>query len=242
MPRKKSTAKNETDKRPVPMRPDEHEVAAYLAAHPDFLRQRPDTLKALDVPHASGNAVSLIERQVQALRQTNAELRARFNELVATARSNEDRVAQLNQVAQIMAGAVSTDGLVFELTYCLREQLAVDRVYVGLQGTLPIAITRVDRLDESPAARRALTNLFRRGQPMCGELSAHQSGALFGTDDIDPMTSAAMIPIADNNVRGAVVLASVDPNRFTADMGTLFVTQLGDLLTATLRRLLGDTL
>lgn len=240
--RKTSPVMNEAEKQPVSTDLDEAEVAAYLAAHPDFLRRHPETFEALDVPHASGSAVSLIERQVRVLRDTNAKIQARFEELLATAKTNEDRVVQLNRVARIMAGAVSADAMVEALTVCLRDHLAVDRIYLGIQGALPAEIEQIEKLEEASEAGQALINVFRRGKPICGELSAVQSKALFATDDDALMTSAAFIPLGHNGVHGAIVLASRDPERFTADMGTLFVELFGDLLTATLRRLLGAEL
>lgn len=233
---------NEAEKQRVSIDLDEADVAAYLAAHPDFLRRHPETFEALDVPHASGNAISLIERQVRVLRETNTRIQARFDELMSTAKSNEDRVIQLNRVARIMVGAVSADALIDSLVECLRTHLDVDRVYVGIQGELPAEVTRIHRLEPDSAASQALTNVFRRGKPLCGELSAAQSQALFDTDSDRPMASAALVPLGMNGVHGAIVLASADPKRFSADMGTLFVELFGDLLTASLRRLLGREL
>ena len=71
---------NEAEKQNPTPALDEAEVAAYLQAHPDLLSRYPAVLEALDVPHDSGNAVSLIERQVAGMRNTNRQLQARFNE------------------------------------------------------------------------------------------------------------------------------------------------------------------
>lgn len=234
---------NEAEKQPVVADLDEADVAAYLQAHPDFLKRHPDTLETLDVPHdTGGRAISLIERQVGVLRETNHRIQARFDELMDTARRNEQRVAQLNRVARVMVGASDTNQLITGLTECVQQHLDVDRVYVGLQGELPAGIDTIDTLEEASPASVALTNVFRRGKPLCGALSAEQSDALFATDDATPMTSAAFIPLGHHGVQGAVVLASSDPERFDADMGTLFVELLGELLTASLQRLLGETL
>lgn len=230
---------NEAKKQPLANELDEADVAAYLIAHPDFLRRHPATFEAVDVPHATGRAVSLIERQVGVLRDTNAQLRARFDELVATARQNEERVVQLNRVARIMAGAVSVDALIDALAVCLRTYLAVDRIFVGLECEPPPEVVRVQHLAATGPLAQALTNVFRRGKPICGELSAAQAKALFADDEQALMTSAALIPLGQAGVHGAIVLASADPRRFTPDMGTLFVELFGDLMTATLRRLLG---
>jgi uncharacterized protein YigA (DUF484 family) len=44
-------------------------VRDYLEANPDFFERHSALLSALSVPHGSGEAVSLVERQVSMLRQ-----------------------------------------------------------------------------------------------------------------------------------------------------------------------------
>ncbi|MDA3920228.1 MAG: DUF484 family protein [Salinisphaera sp.] len=233
---------NEAEKQPEVVDLDEADVAAYLTANPDFLRRHPETFESLDVAHKAGAAVSLIERQVRVLRETNHKLQARFDELMTTARENEQRVVQLNRVARVMVGAISADDLVNGLARCLQQHLDVDRVYIGLQGELPDDVQTIDCLIEGEPASRALTNVFRRGKPICGALSAEQVSAWFPADDKVAMTSAALVPLGSRGVQGAIVLASADPERFAEDMGTLFIELFGQLLTASLQRVLGDQL
>jgi len=233
---------NEAEKQPASVDLDEADIAAYLEAHPAFFKRHPDTFERLNVPHAAGGAVSLIERQVGVLRQTNQKIQARFDELLSTARDNEQRVVELNRVARVMVGATEVDALVEGLTECLKTHLDVDQIYVGLQGDLPADVTTIDALVDGTPASRALTNVFRRGKPICGALSSEQSEALFTADDQELMTSAALVPLGSHGVQGAIVLASANPQRFAEDMGTLFVELFGELLTASLRRLLGAEL
>ena len=47
------------------------QVADYLTSHPDFLEINNYLLTELSIRHQSGQSVSLIERQVSALRQEN---------------------------------------------------------------------------------------------------------------------------------------------------------------------------
>ena len=47
----------------------DEEVADFLARHPDFLDRHPELLERLSVSHGtSGNAISLVEKQVKLLR------------------------------------------------------------------------------------------------------------------------------------------------------------------------------
>ena len=50
---------------------DERGVADYLLAHNDFFERHGDLLTKLKLRHSAGDAVSLIERQVELLRNQN---------------------------------------------------------------------------------------------------------------------------------------------------------------------------
>lgn len=235
-------AMNEAEQHTPAPELDEADIAAYLEAHPDFLRRHPAVLEALDTRHDSGTAVSLIERQVTALRDNNRQLKSRFDELHETARDNEQRVVQLNRMGKVLVAAESSADLVRELTYCLQQHLDVDHAYFGLEKPVDQAEGEIHRIEHESAAGRALTNVFRRGKPICGPLSDDQSEALFATrsNDVPALASAAMIPLGLHGVHGALVLASRKPTRFVPDAGTLFLELMGELVTAALRRLLGD--
>src|SRR5690348_6319615 len=75
------------------------QVAAFLAAHADFFDNHPDVLEEMVVHHSSGKAVSLIEKQVERLRDRNHVLQNRLKALLDTARENESRVLHLQDLA-----------------------------------------------------------------------------------------------------------------------------------------------
>ena len=69
--------------------PDATQVHDYLAIHAEFFNEYPELLADMQLSHASGKAVSLIERQVQVLREQNRDLKQRLLELVDVARDND---------------------------------------------------------------------------------------------------------------------------------------------------------
>ena len=52
---------------------DDESVANYLMEHPDFFATHEDLLLNLRISHKSGQAISLLERQVSLLRRKNDE-------------------------------------------------------------------------------------------------------------------------------------------------------------------------
>ena len=64
-------------------------VIAFLRDDPSFFDRHANILSDLNLPHESGQAVSLIERQVAILRERNMQMRRRMNELMQSAKDND---------------------------------------------------------------------------------------------------------------------------------------------------------
>ena len=77
-------------------------VAEYLQTYPDFFERNSPLLAKLRLPHLRdvGATVSLVERQVEVLRERNQSLERKLKELVDVARANDalaDRIHRLSQ-------------------------------------------------------------------------------------------------------------------------------------------------
>ncbi len=75
--------------------------------------------------------------------------------------------------------------------------------------------------------------------PYCGVNSGFEAAQWL--DDASSALSLAMIPLrhgASDQAFGLLVLASPDPTRYAADMGTEFLQRIGELASASLSRLL----
>ena len=65
------------------------DVAEYLRQNPDFFISQGELLADLSLPHESGKAISLLERQVKILRDRSIEARQKLNNLLENAREND---------------------------------------------------------------------------------------------------------------------------------------------------------
>ena len=77
-------------------------VADFLQTFPDFFERHSALLTKLRLPHVrdAGATVSLVERQVEVLRERNQSLERKLKELVDVARANDalaDRIHRLSQ-------------------------------------------------------------------------------------------------------------------------------------------------
>ncbi len=216
----------------------EQTVAAFLAEHPGFFTRHPELLADLRIPHAgTGRAVSLIERQVQVLRERKQTLERELRQFVAIARQNDQLNAGLHRFALAMFEAPAFDDVLTTAQDMLRHEFRLDAVTVRLRGGPPDHPASVEPDD------RRLDELLERagGKPLCG--GGGDAGTLdylFGREAAE-IRSCALIALGGRSgpaagLRGLLALGSRDPQRFQPEMGTVFLVQLGELLARGLAR------
>lgn len=224
-----------------PLVSEEQTVADYLRAHPDFFINHPEVLAELSVQHASGGAVSLIERQVTLLREINVQLRRQLKELVHIARENDRINERLFRLSGEFIDAKSLERALTALAESLHNDFQADAISLVLLAPPQIGpdedIHHIPHLNVRTATRdeptlAAFRSVMNRGKPVCGALKPLQINFLFGTQATS-VNSAALVPLGANAHNppclGLLGIGSFDAERFHHTMGTLFLTQLGHL-------------
>ncbi|MBK1617017.1 hypothetical protein CKO42_00835 [Lamprobacter modestohalophilus] len=204
-------------------------VAAWLMRHPDFLLRHRDVLAKLNVPHGSGGATSLIERQVTVLREQLAHERGRLNHLVARAHDYEALLTRLHELTLRLILAPDLLHACNALEQALREQFSADAVAVKL---FPVD---ANERAADPLVR-SFADFIDSNRCLCGPFAAEQAGGLFGKLPVE-IHSAALIPIRAHEQTGVLAIGSADPKRFASDMGTDLLERLGAVAGAKLASL-----
>ena len=214
----------------------EAQVVAYLKAHPQLLTDHPQLLEALELTHAAGSAVSLIERQVELLRGKNQRLEARLNRLIETARENETRAENVLRLARTLIRAPSLANIVVGLRTSMREDFGIDEVFVGLNSG---AYKRHDidgivPIEAGGAVARAYDNFIRTRLIECGPIGEERAKLLFPKAE-QPVLSAAVVPLEKEKNLGMLALGSRDAERFQPRQGKLFLEITAELVAAAVR-------
>jgi uncharacterized protein YigA (DUF484 family) len=214
----------------------EAQVLAYLKDHPQLLVDHPQLLETLELAHSTGSAVSLIERQVELLRGKNARLEGRLNRLIETARENEARAENVLRLARSLIRAPSLANIVAGLRSSMRDDFDVDEVFIGLNGGTYKRhdIDGVVPLEASSALVRAYDNFIRTRLIECGPISEERARLLF-PNAVQPMLSAAVVPLEKEKNLGMLALGSRDAERFQPRQGKLFLEITAELVAAAVR-------
>ncbi len=214
--------------------PDEDQVVNYLLAHPDFFLRHSLLLNDLQVPHESGGAVSLVERQVMVLREKNQHFENKLREMVDAVHDNQRLHVSLHRLAVSLFAADGLDDIMGIVDDELRHKLGTDFVHFrlhaedGLQVADEQSQTYVAADDE---VLQVFAPLIEKQRIQCGRLSEQQIQQLF-MEDADEVKSAAVIPVHAKGLSGLIALGSSDEQRYHPGMGTDFLSRLADLICA----------
>lgn len=212
-------------------------VADFLVEHPEFFESHPQLATKLRIPHSSGQAVSLIEKQVEILRKQNSQLERKLIDLIEVARANDAAVERIHQLVLVLMEAEDLPDLLHGLADRLRHRFGADAIRLILfKGD-------ADKVEFGPAVRMdrdapevgEFQNLLRNGQPVVGRLRPRQLEILFA-ENAPRIGSAALIPIGDRAEIGLLGIGSQSEDQFGPTLGTTFLVRIGDVLTTALRR------
>jgi uncharacterized protein YigA (DUF484 family) len=211
---------------------EEESVASYLQRNPEFFERHQGVLARLKLPHArGGSAISLVERQIEVLREKQAALEAKLAELVRVARANDAISERLHRFTRRLLGAVPHDEAVTRIEAGLREDFDAFHAALVLIGPVPDADrTRFVRtVTPDDPNLKSFESLFASGKPRCGQARDSQREFLFGAEGLE-MGSLALVPLGDKGAIGLLALGSADRDRFHPGMSTEFLGRLAELV------------
>jgi uncharacterized protein YigA (DUF484 family) len=218
----------------------EHDIANYLANTPAFFERHAELLGAVQLtsPHGA-RAVSLQERQMEMLRERLKGLEHKIIEMIRHGQENMAIADKLHRwtrtLMQTSRPAELPDVLVRELTHQFLIPQAGIRVWGADAAYANLPWARGVSADVKSFA----TSL---GVPYCGVNSGFEAAQWL--DEPASAVSMALIPLcraSGQEAFGMLVLASPDPTRYTAEMGTEFLARIGEIASAALWRLLPAT-
>src|ERR1700676_3998306 len=217
-------------------------VADYLQTYPDFFERNSPLLAKLRLPHLRdvGATVSLVERQVEVLRERNQSLERKLKELVDVARANDTLADRIHRLSQRLIRAHTLAESIGAVETSLREDFdAMNSVMVlfleearALEPDLGRFLRVASPLDEE---MKSFESLLTSGKPRCGQVRDVQRDYLFGLESV-AIGSVALTPLGQKGALGILAIGASDAERFHPAMSTEFLSRIGELVTYALMR------
>ena len=209
---------------------DDNEAAQYLRNNPQFFDRNPQLLETIYVPHPhGGRAIPLIERQLLGLREKTKLLEGKLAELLRFGEENDAIGEKVHRMSAALIGARDFASSVHALYFHLREDFAVPHVALRVWGKTLLEGT----LEGSPVEAELRDRAETMGAPQCGAAADNPFLPWF-REAREHVRSVALVPLGQTRVFGLLALGSEDPQRFYAEMGTLYLRRIGELTAAAL--------
>jgi uncharacterized protein len=210
------------------------QVAEFLRQNPGFFENHVDILMNLQIPHPhGGRAVSIGERQLVAVREKSKILEDKLHELISFGEENDAVGEKVHRLACRLIDAPSLDAVLDTLYLDLLDHFAVQHVAVRLWK---VAEENPDTKEFGAVAGEMRQFVENMTAPYCGQHAVYESQAWFG-EAAPHLKSFALVTLArDGLVFGVIGLASEDVQRFYPEMGTLYLSRIGDLVSHSLWR------
>jgi uncharacterized protein YigA (DUF484 family) len=219
------------------MKFSDEEVALYLRDHPQFFTEYADLLADIQIPHPHGDrAIPISERQVMDLREKNRVLQDKLRELIRFGEENGALSEKMHRLAIVLLKFKSLNDVLHGLNYNLREDFLIPHMALRIWGTDIDELQRPELSNTGPDIHALAESLLH---PYCGSHILEEIRDWFGEEG-GRLQSFAIVPLRTERTIGLLVLGSEESQRFYPEMGTIYLTQLGELLSAALRRFTMD--
>jgi uncharacterized protein YigA (DUF484 family) len=216
---------------------NETDVADYLSKNPDFFMRHKPLLEVMSVPHETGRAVSLIERQTSLLRDPNQKLTIHLSDLIDIARHNDSQFEKTKRMVLALLDSATLDDVAVALEESLCRDFYGDETSLVLFSDNPLNVNNLKILPRDTAG--VIEPLMKTNMPTCGQLSLIENRFLF-EDDAVKVQSAAVIPLVKGETIGLLAIGSYDPYYFQSSQGTLFLSYVGEVLSRVASRIVHE--
>jgi len=210
------------------------QVAVFLRKNPQFFEHNAALLTELYLPspHGSGT-ISLAERQQLAQRDKIRVLEAKVAEFLRFGRENDEISEKIHRLCLGLLAAPTFDVMVQLLMMDIRNSFTVPYVTMRLWNKAKDSRDAGNEVFQ-PVAAELQGWAQSLSAPYCG----HRPGVTL--DDWFGATAApksfALVALGSGPICGLLAMASDDEQRFHPEMGTQYLTRIGELISAALLR------
>jgi len=159
------------------------------------------------------------------------EMRRRMQSLANNARDNEALSQRLHQLTLSLVECTRLDEVLTNLYQAMCEDFKADFAAIRLFAD---PVSDGDQglgefVGKNSDGRDLFSQVLASEKPVCGHLKDKQLAFLF-SDHGGEIRSGALVPLGQNARFGVLAIGSRDAQRFHPGMGTIFLRQLGDIV------------
>ena len=195
---------------------DPKEVELFLLDNLDFFESRESLVGEMKFRHSSSSASSLLERQINKLRDEQSNLMDLLSSFVNTAQLNEDLFKKSKELTLLILGASSRNQIKEIVQKSFTENFGVNNCKLDFYSNSDIG-----EIEDKTGM------YFHKGAVHCGSFSKEKMEFLFKDENVESVALAVLI---DSKKIGILMLGSYERTRYLGDEDTTFIEYIRDIL------------
>ncbi len=200
------------------------QVADFLLSNPDFLEEHSYLLTELTIKHQSGQSISLVERQVAALRQENKQLKQQLSTLISNAQQNDQLLEKTKVLLLQLINSEGCSEIQSQIEFTLQNDF-------GSSACKLLLITNEEGAGHIsyPQIKTELSRFLEKERAYCGLLREQEKQLLF-TEQAKQVGSAAVLPLRNNGELIALLaIGNADKDYYRENMSTSLLDYIGEV-------------
>jgi hypothetical protein len=210
----------------------DNDVINFLTQNTGFFVRHPEQLEALKVSNKNGSVATLVNHQVNVLKERNNQLKSKLTQLIKFAEENEKIMAQVFELSLQLCQISHVANVTKHFGRFVKHSFDSDlfRMVLPANANLESSATVLCITDENKSKFQTIFSEFQaNSQPLCGRLKQEKLKFIF-PQQADKIGSSVILPIGDHAQKGLLVFASFDESRFNPDMSTDLLSKLSQIL------------
>lgn len=195
------------------------EVADFLLFNPDFLSKNPEILNSIEVIHETGGAVSLIQRQVELLRENYNSTTNNLLDLLSIAKANEEIFSQTKELILSLIETKSIIEIAEKIEHVFEKEFNATKcrlVFFKDHKAIPKG-----RLKDAKESHKNFGDKYNSIDIYCGPISEKQATFIFGKRT--KIIECALVPLRSSEFPGLIAIGSSIAGKYNAEKDTLFL-------------------
>ena len=204
-------------------------IKEYLLNHPNFFNENPDTLENLNIPHFSGEAISLVEHQVLLLRKKNLELSEYIRNIRTTAEENVKLFEKTTRLVSSLIMATDFESFMSKLSESLSGDFQVEFHQLILFGNYKFKTNTHTKIISIKEAKNNVSSLLAKDQPLSGISTRIELDFLFQNKE-GKVKSATAARLFNNSLLGILAIGNSNPKYYNSVLDTIFFSHITKVL------------
>ena len=213
----------------------ERDIAEFLLMNPNFFKSNPDVLNALEITHNSEGTVSLIQKQVENLRNDYNSTLGNLAQFLENAKENERIFSLTKKITLALLEQENITDLIEELEKRFISDFGASACKVlffdGEINKLPKG-----RVVGKDLAIKSLGELIKPNQIYSGPIDVDSKAKKFLFGNKESIKECVLVSLKTKSVTAILMLGSDTNDKYSPEKDSLFLEFISDVASSLIDR------